>query len=99
MREEFRDDIESRLFNSRMMKRFYGNQLTEYSWQDEDTTDFYGLPDKRYHLDDYTRFPNMEEILGEYIPEVRVRNPGSEDVKLQVLNLQKNLTTKEMSLC
>jgi hypothetical protein len=29
----------------------------------------------------------MEEILGEYIPEVRVRNPGSEDVKLQVLNL------------
>jgi hypothetical protein len=87
LREELREDIESRLFNTRMMKRFYGNQLTEYSRQEEDTTDFYGLPDKRYQLDDYTRFPNMEEILGEFIPEVRVRNPGTEDVKLQVLNL------------
>jgi hypothetical protein len=39
-----------------------------------DTSAFYGRPDKRYLLDDYTRFSTMEEVMREYVREVRVRN-------------------------
>ena len=38
-----------------------------------DTTAFYGKADASYYLDDYTRFPVMEEILREYVPGVMVR--------------------------
>jgi hypothetical protein len=35
--------------------------------------DFYGLPDEHYLLDDYTRFPVMEEVMREYVSGVWVR--------------------------
>lgn len=38
-----------------------------------DTTAFYGIPDKTYLLDDYTRFITLEEVMREYVSEVRVR--------------------------
>jgi hypothetical protein len=38
-----------------------------------DTSEFYGRPDKRYRLDDYTRFTTMEEVIREYVKEVRLR--------------------------
>ena len=38
-----------------------------------DTLSFYGEPDKRYWLDDYTRFHTMEEVLREYVRDVRLR--------------------------
>lgn len=34
---------------------------------------FYGKPDVSYKLDDYVRFPSVEDIFREYIPEVIVR--------------------------
>lgn len=34
---------------------------------------FYGTPFKRYLLDDYTRFPTMEEVMREFVYEVMVR--------------------------
>lgn len=33
---------------------------------------FYGKADEAYLLDDYTRFPTMEEVMREYMPGVRV---------------------------
>ena len=39
-----------------------------------DTLAFYGRPGKIYNLDDYTRFTTMEEVMREYVREVRVRN-------------------------
>jgi hypothetical protein len=39
-----------------------------------DTTEFYGRPDKRYRLDDYTRYTTMEEVFREYVKEVRLRD-------------------------
>ncbi len=39
-----------------------------------DTTAFFGLPFKTYYLDDYTRFPSMEEVMREYVKEVHVRD-------------------------
>ncbi|HXB05841.1 MAG TPA: hypothetical protein VNW04_01960 [Puia sp.] len=38
-----------------------------------DSTVFYGRPDKRYKLDDYTRYTTMEEVIREYVKEVRLR--------------------------
>ena len=38
-----------------------------------DTSLFYGQPDERYYLDDYTRFPVMEEVMREYVHGVLVR--------------------------
>lgn len=38
-----------------------------------DTLPFYGRPYKTYHLDDYTRYTTMEEVLREYVAEVNPR--------------------------
>ncbi len=38
-----------------------------------DTSLFYGRPDERYFLDNYTRFPVMEEVMREYVHGVLVR--------------------------
>lgn len=38
-----------------------------------DTLPFYGIPDQRYFLDDYTRFPLMEEVLREYVSGILLR--------------------------
>lgn len=39
----------------------------------EDSTAFYGQPDETYRLDDYTRFPVLEEVLREYVSGLWVR--------------------------
>jgi hypothetical protein len=51
-----------------------------------DTTDFYGKPDARYYLDEYVRFPNMEEVIAEIIQEVRVKKEKDQSL-LQILNI------------
>lgn len=38
-----------------------------------DTTAFYGQADEIYYLDDYTRFPVMEEVMREYVKAVIVK--------------------------
>ena len=38
-----------------------------------DSITFYGKPDEQYKLDDYTRFPVLEEVLREYVTGVWVR--------------------------
>lgn len=39
----------------------------------ENRTPFYGKPDVQYHLEAYTRFPTMEEVILEYVREVAIR--------------------------
>jgi hypothetical protein len=86
LKEEMRTDIEERIFNSRVSKRFYGDASRAYSIPDRDTSDFYGKPDERFLLDEYVRFPNMEEVIAEIIPPLRVKKEGGVQM-LQVLNL------------
>ena len=38
-----------------------------------DSSAFFGKADATYYLDDYTRFPVMEEVMREYVPGVFVR--------------------------
>ncbi|HTL07219.1 MAG TPA: hypothetical protein VL307_03140 [Chitinophagaceae bacterium] len=41
-----------------------------------DTNVFYGKAEKQYNLDDYTRFITMDEVMKEFIVDVRVRKPA-----------------------
>jgi hypothetical protein len=51
-----------------------------------DTTAFYGYPDKTYLLDEYTRFPTMEEVIREFVFEAKARKTGGE-FRFYVLNV------------
>jgi hypothetical protein len=86
LRESQRGDIEARLLNSKVLNRYYGDNARSYDVTERDTSDFYGKPDVKYNLDEYVRFPNMEEVIGEIIPEVRVKKDKGDRI-LQVLNL------------
>lgn len=46
---------------------------------------FYRTPDKVYRLDDFTRFPTMEDIFREYVPEVILKHLRG-TFTLQVVN-------------
>lgn len=58
---------------------------------------FFGKPDKRYMLDDYVRFPTMEEVFREYVKEVSVRREKG-DFRLMVLNSSTNAFFRENPL-
>jgi hypothetical protein len=69
-----------------LLNRSIGNQVENTYGTDKkhqfvvmnaDTTSFYGKPDKLYNLDDYTRFQTMEEVLREYVEDVRIRKEGN----------------------
>ncbi|MFI5153310.1 MAG: hypothetical protein ACHQET_08265 [Chitinophagales bacterium] len=51
-----------------------------------DSSVFYGQPDKKYFLDDYTRFITMEEVVREYVAEVRLRK-SKDHYRFAVQNL------------
>jgi hypothetical protein len=56
----------------------------------EDTIPFYGQPDRQYHLDDYTRFTTMEEVIQEFVDNVHVRRQSG-NVYFRVRNALFNL--------
>ena len=51
---------------------FNANHLKKEITPNTDTTVFYHKADKTYLLDDYVRFPKMEEVLREYVFEVAI---------------------------
>ena len=84
--ETLRPDIEERILSIRTQKGYFGDPLKQYVIGPADTTDFYGKPDHQYALDDYVRFPDMMEILLEFVPEVRVRNGETALPVVQILD-------------
>jgi hypothetical protein len=52
---------------------FYDSVSNNFQLKTADSVAFYGRPDYTYELDDYTRFPTMEEVMREYVPGVAVR--------------------------
>jgi hypothetical protein len=77
--------IRNRVIEAQAQAGFRPEEKTMLVINNPDTTDFYGRPDKRYMLDNYTRFPNMEEIITEFVTEVRIRK-NKEMTELQVVN-------------
>jgi hypothetical protein len=51
-----------------------------------DSIPFFGVPDKSYELSDYVRFPQLKDVLKEYVFEVIVRK---RDDKLRIFALDK----------
>jgi hypothetical protein len=54
-------------------------------------TPFYGQPNESYRLDDYTRFPTLEEVFREYIKGVWVRKNKNGFYFLQLNRLNQTL--------
>lgn len=59
--------------NMQAMNIYYKDQLGQYKKQHIDSLSFYGKPDEHYLLDNYTRFPTIEEVLREYVVGVGIR--------------------------
>lgn len=54
-----------------------------------DSSAFYGRAQEEYKLDDYTRFPLMEEVMREYVKGVRVRKREGQFI-FKILNTANN---------
>ena len=54
-------------------QRAFATRAPRYRPVPGDTVAFYGRPDEQYLLDDYTRFPTVEDVMREYVPGVLVR--------------------------
>lgn len=86
LNESMRAAMEERILAFRAQKGYFGGTGKQFHVQDSDTTDFYGRPDHFYALDNYVRFPDMKEVLVEFVPEARVRESNSGAPVLQVLD-------------
>ncbi len=67
----------------------FKKQNTETTGSSSDSSSFYGQPSEHYNLDDYTRFPLMEEVMREYVKGVRLRKNDDQFI-FKVLNTSNN---------
>ncbi len=58
--------------NMQVQNIFAANQLKQFYDPQIDSTSFFGKPGKTYLLDNYTRFPTIEEVLREYVGSIAV---------------------------
>lgn len=54
---------------------YAGMKLRQFYDPQADSSAFYFTPYKTYLLDDFTRFPTMEEVMREYVTEVNIFKP------------------------
>ena len=74
-----KDALEQRGMDMQIAKRFEADTI--YSLMPMRENSFIGTVQPRsYRLDDYTRFPVMEEVIREYVKDLRVRKEGNETV-------------------
>lgn len=85
--EKWKDQLTGRHFDLQLASRFAPPALQQLRLPAEtDTLPFYGRPDGRYLLDEYTRFPAMEEVMREVTAEVRLQTENG-GYHLRVVNL------------
>ncbi len=69
--------------NMQVQNIFTEKQLKQFYEPIADSTLFYGKPSYTYKLDDYTRFPTVEEVIHEYIRLVSItRDNGKRGLQL-----------------
>ena len=85
---KFAETLAARSFRMQVQDIYYQDKGTQTRSVAVDTTAFYGKADATYYLDDYTRFPVMEEIMREYVPGVlvRKRRDGFHFINLDIVN-------------
>lgn len=69
----FKNAFTQRHVQAQVQNAYFRRYNNLYTLPDTDSLAFYGMPDERYMLDDYTRFKTLEEVLREYVPGVKVR--------------------------
>jgi hypothetical protein len=70
--EGLKNPISRRSLNMQLQNIFFEKNIRIIT-PAMDSIPFYGKPDEKYLLDDFTRFPTMEEVMREYVPGVMVR--------------------------
>jgi hypothetical protein len=68
-----RNDLLQRSIEMQVQDIFFPVARNNINTSHIDSLAFFGKADETYHLDDFTRFPVMEEVLREYVPGVLVR--------------------------
>jgi hypothetical protein len=69
----WKDQLVTRSINMQTQNAFVRKNPSLIEYNPLDSLAFFGYPDSKYFLDDYTRFPTMEEVMREYVPGVLVR--------------------------
>lgn len=69
----FEKEIVTRSINMQLQNTFFEQERSRLAKLNVDSTAFYGKPDQQFYLDNYTRFPVMEEVMREYVSGVMVR--------------------------
>ncbi|RSK49482.1 MG2 domain-containing protein [Hymenobacter rigui] len=69
----FKDEFTLRHLQNQVQTTYNRKFTSVFSQPATDTLAFFGKPDEKYWLDDYTRFKTLEEVLREYVPGVKVR--------------------------
>lgn len=70
--KEHEIELSKRFLSMQVQNIFYESNAKEMPGA-TDSSSFYGTADEIYLLDDYTRFPVMEEVMREYVKGVQVR--------------------------
>lgn len=83
MSESISEALALRSLGMQLERRFAADTLFEYLPRRSDAL-FDDEVQVRYILDDYTRFPSMEEVFIEFIPEIRIRRSESGTRELRV---------------
>jgi hypothetical protein len=74
MSEQFSSQLQRHSLGSQVQAAYLGKEQQRYLMTSfSDGTAFFGKPDGKYFLDDYTRFKTMEEVIREYVTEIRLR--------------------------
>ncbi|MEO5682284.1 MAG: hypothetical protein ABIQ88_06560 [Chitinophagaceae bacterium] len=72
--DKWKDEIVYRSINLQADNAYLADKKRQsFATPDADSNVFYGKPDKQYYLDDYTRFITMDEVMKEFVLDVRVR--------------------------
>jgi hypothetical protein len=66
-------DLLDRSISMQLQDIYLGDRVVQETIALTDSIPFYGRPDETYLLDDFTRFPVLEEVMREYVPGVLVR--------------------------
>jgi hypothetical protein len=67
------EDLLRESIGSQVQNAYLKEKLQRFDIMDlHDSSAFFGTPDKKYFLDDYTRFNTMEEVMREYVGFVTV---------------------------
>jgi hypothetical protein len=84
--ETMQQDLINHSIGTQVQNAYLADYLQRFNapWN-PDSTAFYGQPDKKYFLDDYTRFNTMEEVMREYVADVTVHR-SQQKFHFRVLN-------------